>query len=147
MSSKHTALGFSLIEVLVALTLFAIAVSAFTQSTFYALSSLQILQTGPTNDLDLRFVREHVLNIEDKEKIESGGTLQTLHSGEATWSITLEPTDILDLYAMTLSVEFAEGSETKDRKIEQKLYVLRPKWTDANDRKKALKEKIDKRNA
>jgi len=137
--------GFSLIEVLVALTLFAIAVSAFTQSTFYALSSLQILQAAPTQDLDLQFVRERVLQIEDKEKAEDGGTIETLNSGEATWSTTIDPTDIVDLYKLVLTVEFKGTNELKEHKAEQTLYVFRKKWTSAADRKKAIKEKKEAR--
>lgn len=142
---KKRIAGFSLIEVLVALTLFAIAVSAFTQSTFYALSSLQILQAAPTQDLDLQFVRERVLQIENKEKAEDGGTIETLNSGEATWSTTIDPTDIVDLYTLLLAVEFKGTDKVKEHKAEQKLYVFRPKWTSAADRRKIIKEKKEAR--
>lgn len=144
---QHRIIGFSLIEVLVALTLFAIAVSAFTQSTFYALSSLQMLQAAPTQDLDLQFVREQVLQIEDKEKAESGGSIETLNSGEATWSATIESADIIDLYTLVLTVEFKGTDEVNEHKAEQTLYVFRPKWTPAAERKKAIKEKREARKA
>lgn len=138
--------AFSLIEVLVALTLFAIAVTSFTQSTFYALTSLNILQSAPARDLDLSFVREQVLQIEKQEKVQEGGTIETLNSGEATWTASVEPTDIIDVYRLTLSTEFKGTQDIKTYETKQVLYIFRPKWTDTADRKKSLQEKKDKRN-
>tara|TARA_B100000965_G_scaffold347668_1_gene319868 strand:- start:683 stop:1123 length:441 start_codon:yes stop_codon:yes gene_type:complete len=143
---RRSRTAFSLVEVLLALTLFAIAVTALSRSCFYALSSQEALKKNPSLDQDFRFVRQHMLGLEKQEDVEEGGTLETLNSGEATWSVSVETTDILDLFKAALTVEFPSADDNKGITREETLYLLRPQWTSPVDRSNLLQEKKNKRD-
>ena len=134
-------LGFTLVEVVIALAVFAGATVGFTMTS---LSIITAREHGVTNDLldaDLRAVRMQLLleaNIEDAEE---GGELDTLSNGEAIWSASIEPTNVVDLFKVQFQVEFSEPFEDGPADYQETLYLLRPTWSESDERADLLADK------
>ena len=58
---------------------------------------------------DLIWVRSEVLKIADYDKFSEGGEINALSMGLVIWEADVEMTQVLDLYKVTLSLEY-EGN-------------------------------------
>ena len=140
MNASHTK-GFTLIEVLVALAIFAMA-GTYLMSTF--VNTLEARERSVSNDLlhaDIQAVRLQLLLEPNREDAEDGGNYPTLNNGEATWTAEIEETEVVDLFKVALSMEFAEPAEGQPAAHSETLYLLRPTWSDSDDRSKLLEDK------
>ncbi|PXA04516.1 hypothetical protein DDZ13_04895 [Coraliomargarita sinensis] len=133
--------AFTLVEVLIALTIFAMA-GTYLMSTFA--SSLTARERSVSDDLlheDIRAVRMQLLLEPNLEDAEDGGEYPTLNHGEASWRAKIEPTEIIDLFTVELSIEFSEPPEDGPRGHTEKLYLLRPTWSEGDERSDLLEDK------
>ncbi len=133
--------GFTLIEVVVALALFA---SASIGLTMAFTSILTVREHGVQNDrldADLRAIRQQLLLEPDLEAAEEGNTLETLSSGEAQWSAEIEPTEVVDLFAVQFYVELSDPPEGSPDRYSETLYLLRPTWSEKDERDELLADK------
>ena len=124
--TKQNHSGFTLIEVVVALALFA---SASVGLTMAFTSMLTVREHGVRSDLldaDLRAVRRQLLLEPDIEAAEEGNTLETLSSGEAEWSAEIQPTEIVDLFQVRFSLALSDPPEGLPEQYSETLYLLRP---------------------
>lgn len=121
--------GFSLIEVVIAIAVAGIAFFVLTETFFNVLLTLDGLESQSDYQKDVRFVRREIVQIADRDELEDGGEITTLDLGEAVWEVELEETEIVDLFEMSLFIEFENpnGSPIEYREI---LYLLRPTWSD-----------------
>lgn len=133
--------AFTLIEVLLALAIFAVAISMLSQSVVNTLTSRNVLRSHKNVDVDIRFVRRHVLSITDRDDVESGDTLTTLSSGTANWEAEIEETNLVDVFKLILSITLTDP-DTREEDIHiQELYLLRPTWSESSDRDILLEDK------
>lgn len=133
--------AFTLIEVLIALAVFATA-SIYLMSTF--VSALLARERSVSDDMlhgDIRAVRMQLLLEPNLEDAEEGGELQTLHSGEASWLAIIEPTELIDFFKVQLLIEFSEPAEDQIPEYSETLYLLRPTWSEADERAELLEDK------
>lgn len=133
--------AFTLIEVLVALTVFAMAATYLT-STF--VNALTARERSVSNDIlyaDIQAVRMQLLLEPNLDDAEDGGDYPTLNHGEAFWQTIIEPTEIVDLFQVELAIEFSEPPEDGPERYEEKLYLLRPTWSEADERSDLLEDK------
>lgn len=136
---RHSA--FTLIEVLIALTVFAMA-STYLMSTF--VNALTAREQNVSEDLlhaDIRAVRMQLLLEPNLEDAEDGGEYPTLSHGEASWRARIEPMEIVDLFEVELLIEFSEPPEGGPDSYEEKLYLLRPTWSEGDERSDLLEDK------
>lgn len=129
--------GFTLIEVLLAATLFGVAITVLTYAFANTLIGLGTLQYDVDHQGDIRFVRNHILTLPDRTDLEAGGDVNTLGLGSATWRSEVEATDLPDLFRLRLTLEF----NPPDREAfthEETLLVLRPTWSKPEERSEAL---------
>lgn len=137
--------GFTLLEVLFATALFAVAIMFLASSYLGILQSLEAVKLDHALNEELRWLRERVLSEPDREALEKGGEVPTLDFGAARWSVAISPTDVADLFVVELSVEL--GAKDKDRKQKTStMQVLRPTWSEAVERGKiieAVKTRIE----
>ena len=136
--------AFTLIETLVALVIFASA-GVCLMSVF--VSALEARQRSVSKDLfhaDVRAVRMQLLLEPNIEDAEAGGSFATLAHGEASWQARIEPTNLVDLFRVALSIEFPESRERGPPIIHNEtLYLLRPTWAEGDERSDLLEDKRD----
>jgi len=133
--------AFSLIEVLIALTVFAMA-ATYLMSTF--VNALTARERSVNDDVlhaDIRAVRMQLLLEPNLEDAEDGGEYPTLSHGEASWRARIEPTEIVDLFQVEFSIEFSEPPEDGPDNHVESLYLLRPTWSEGDERSDLLEDK------
>lgn len=142
-------LGFSLLEVVIAIALFGMAVGALGSAYLNTISAVDRVQLDHALEQDLALVRQVALLKESVEELEEGGEIETGSHGLAIWSAEYEYTGVADLFKVSLFIELegAEGEgeeEEEERKVEQTLYLTRPTWSDPTERG-ALREETRQR--
>ena len=128
--------GFTLVEVLISLAIFALASVVLAAAYLNVLGGYQSVALRQQGEEEWKLVRSVVLSEADREKVEEGGRLQLSDSSSLRWTAKIEGTAIADLFAVTVrsEPEFAVGSEIRVR--EQRILLLRPKWSDPAERDK-----------
>lgn len=135
--------AFTLVEVLIAAAIFGLA-GIYLMSTF--VNALTARERSVSHDLlnaDIQAVRMQLLLEPNLEDAEDGGDYPTLNHGEATWETVIEPTEIVDLFKVQLSIQFAEPQEDQTGTYEETLHLLRPTWSEGDERDDLLQEKRD----
>ena len=143
MSSRRTVSGFSLIEVVVALALFAMASVVLTSSFVNALLAREHGQSNDLRHADIRAVRMQLLLEPNVDDAEDGGRYDTLNNGTANWEASIEPTNVIDLFEVQLQIEFSDPQEQQEASHSETLYLLRPTWSKSDERSSLLQDKKD----
>lgn len=138
--------AFSLIEVLVALAIFALAAVGLGAAYSNVLLGRQALKQYDVGAEDMARCRAALLETVNFDDIEVGGDIYLPDDRMARWQGKVEPTTVSDLFAVTLSAEIQKepGGEFIPMKEETRL-LLRPSWSTASDRKvirDAAKERL-----
>lgn len=138
--------AFSLIEVLVALAIFALAAVGLGAAYSNVLLGRQALKQYDVGAEDMARCRAALLETVNFDDIEVGGDIYLPDDRMARWQGKVEPTAVSDLFAVTLSAEIQKetGGEFIPMKEETRL-LLRPSWSTASDRKvirDAAKERL-----
>jgi len=129
--------AFSMIELLVALALFALVVATLSQSIHNALYGMEVVKADNEEEPLYRFALRQILMIEERELLEDGGTLTTPDGRTIDWEAELEVTDILDLFTLRLELSLpTEDLSLFDRQPErrERLYIFRPGWALPDER-------------
>ena len=142
--------GFTLLETLLALSLFSMAVVVLTSAYLNIIGALASVQADREFEQEVSWVREQALLQADLKELEKGGELKTPAAKTLRWSATVEPAAIADLFTIDLSVEMA-AEKGVAHEYRERLTVLRPAWSEPVDRAKLsedLKRRIeeDRRN-
>jgi len=132
--------GLSLIEVIVAMAIFGLFAAVLTSTFTAAMVARQSVRQDPQREEDRRFVLRHVLSLTEKEAFEEGGELETLHSGAVSWETDYEPTEIVDLFKVFITIEF-QDREIDEEPLVEELYLLRPFLSDPDERDSLIEEK------
>ena len=140
---KPPAAGFSLIETVIAIAIAGTAFLVLTETFFNVLLTLEDLETSSDRQKDIRFVRSQVIRIPDPDEVEEGGIITTLDLGEAEWEAEIEPTEIVDLYKMHLSITF-ENEDDERFFHEENLFLLRPTWLEDSLDRSDLKADVQR---
>ena len=126
--------GFTIVEVMLALALFGVAVTTFAASYLNIINSIAAIQVDQPYEQDMSMIRAEALSISDIEELEEGGEVMTGHHGEATWRVEYEPTLVADLFKVWLNVEM-EDRETGEKEAFTEVHFLtRPTWSDPVER-------------
>ncbi|MGJ8639049.1 MAG: prepilin-type N-terminal cleavage/methylation domain-containing protein [Opitutaceae bacterium] len=139
--TDHKQRGFTLIEVMIATALFAATATVLIMSFVNALKFRDHAQSNDIQDADIRAVRMQLLLEPNREDAEDGNTFETLNSGDAEWSATIEPTNVVDLFQVIFEIQFSEPQEGKDPTYSEVLYLLRPTWSESDERSDLLQDK------
>ena len=128
---RHHTPAFTLIEVLVSLAIFALAAVALSAAYLNVLNGYHARDQEREIAHGWNLARAVVMSEPDLAKLESGGNLNLPETGSLSWSVTIEPTEIADLFVMELSVTTRSTPEwTKTAR----LMVFRPEWSDPAER-------------
>lgn len=143
-SNRRRVTAFTLVEVLIAVAIFGMAASVLMSAFVNALQSRERAAKYDLLNADIRAVRMQLLLEPMLEDAEDGNEYETVHSGEASWEAQVEPTDVVDLFQVGLSIRFSEPPEGLAADYSETLYLLRPTWSESDERSKLL---YDKREA
>jgi general secretion pathway protein I len=135
--------GFSLIEVVVAVALFASAAVVLSSAFVNALMARDFGKRNASFAEDVRAVRMQLLLEPNLEDAEDGGEFETFSAGEAEWEAVIEPTEVVDLFYVQLQMQFSEPPEGVEPLYRETLYLLRPTWSVSEDRSDLLADKRD----
>ena len=138
--SKRVA-AFTLVEVLIAVAIFAMAASVLMSAFVNALLSRESAAKYELLDADIRAVRMQLLLEPNLEDAEDGDEYETVHSGEASWEAQVIPTNVVDLFQVELSIRFSEPPAGLVADYKETLYLLRPTWSESEERSDLLQDK------
>ena len=137
---RAVAAAFTLIAVLLALALFAIAVVVMGASYINVLFALEAVRADRVLEQEMAFVRSVILTAPDVETLEDGGELPTGAMGYAYWEAELEPTGIADLFVVRVTIVLEGGRDKEEQTLTDRLVVLRPAWSEPVDREELRAE-------
>lgn len=134
--------GFTLLEVLLAFALFAVAVVVLASSYLNIVTSLEAVKTDRTLDQEARWVREQVLMEADRKVVEQGGELRTPENAVVRWQASVFPAALADLFTVQLHLEMVGDKKGQQelREHTERLTVLRPSWSEPVERAKLFEE-------
>jgi general secretion pathway protein I len=133
--------GFTLVEVLMALVIFALAASVLGASYVGVLAAYHQANRGMEANHDFAFARRQVLTEPDRKKLEKGGDFDTADGRKATWSVDIASTTLPDVFAVTFNCELAGAAATQPERYTETFTVLRPTWViDAGEQAKLRAE-------
>ena len=99
-----------LIEVLVALALFGLAAVFLVDGVSVASRTMRLMKDTREMEQDLLWARNQIFKEHRYEKLEDGGEIKALTIGEIRWETEIEMTKVIDLYKITLTMEY-EGND------------------------------------
>ena len=139
---KHApAKGFSLIEVLIALALFAIASNIIGSAFINALLSRERNNDNSYRDIAVQTARKQLLLEKNIDDAEDGGSVETLELREVDWYAEIIPTDMVDLFEVNLFIEFFDVKDDQSSNYNETLLLLRPTWSESDERSSLLQDK------
>ena len=136
--------AFTLLEVLMALVIFALAAVVLGSAYVNVLNSYEVAARGTLTSPDATFARQIVLGEPDRKKLEEGGDFDTASGQKLRWSVEITSTNIPDLFNVALTLE--SGDRPSSTPPQPTVFtVLRPTWSIDPAERTKLKEETRKR--
>lgn len=121
--------GFTLLEVLTALVVFALAAAVLGASYANVMNAYFVTARGMQVNEDFAFARQLVLTEADREKLEQGGEFQTAGNRQVKWSVEITSTQTADLFNVAFTCEVTDPLRAEPAKTVQNFMLLRPTWS------------------
>jgi general secretion pathway protein I len=128
-AAERSTSGFTLIEVLVALCIFALAAVVLGSAYMNVLTSYDIVARASQTSEDVAFARSIVLTEPDRTKLEPGGDFDTAGGSHVHWSVDIVSTNEADLFTVTFTCELTDPNRPEPEKTVETFTVLRPTWS------------------
>ena len=139
--------GFTLVEVLVALMIFAFGSLVLIGAYVNVLYAYQSAERANQRNEDLAFARSQMLAEPDRTKVEAGAEFDAPDNRHVRWTATIAPTTMPDLFTVTFECEITDPANNGDNpKVTQTFTVLRPTWADPAENG-VLKQQVQDRIA
>ena len=126
--------GFTLLEVLVALAIFALAAVVLGAAYINVLNGYEVARRATVSDPEVQFARLQLLAQADVDLARQGGEFEAGDGRHVLWSATIDPTNEADLFTVAFECEIAGKDAVKAQKVREVFRVLRPTWSVAADR-------------
>ena len=136
--------GFSLLEVIVALAVFALAAIVLGAAYTNVLTAYEVVQRANQTDEDIRFARAQLLAEPDRDKAEKGGDFIAAGGRPVKWHATIETTTTADLFTVTFVCELADAPIGGRKVVTEKFTLLRPTWADPVENEKLRQDARDR---
>lgn len=143
-SGSRAPRGFTLVEVMLAMALFGIAVTTFATAYINIINALAAIQVDQAFEQDLTLVRQQALVQQEIEDLEEGGEVFTGSHGEASWSVEYEPTLVADLFKLTLTIELLDRELDEMKEVVETHFLTRPTWSDPVERAELRADTADR---
>ena len=125
--------GFTLVEVLVALVIFALTAVVLGGAYLNVLNGYELARRANLNDEDVFFARSQLLSQADLQTAENGAEFDD-GDRHVKWSAEIEPGNTTDLFSVTFTCTVADGSGAQPRTVIESFMLLRPTWSDPTTR-------------
>jgi general secretion pathway protein I len=125
--------AFTLIEVLVALVIFAFSAIMLASAYVNMLNAHEAVLHRDDSAGDLRLVREALRAEPSADKIAAWNDLALPDDRSAHWRATLTPTPVADLFEVKLEIELT-GKDDQKQTVTETCRLLRPTWSQPADR-------------
>lgn len=133
--------GFTLLEVLTSLVVFALAAAVLGASYVNVLNSYHTAARALQSNEDVAFARHLVLTQSDRVKLEQGGEFDTAANRQVRWSVEIASTQTADLFHVQFTCEVTDANRVDPVKTVQNFLLLRPTWsTDVAEQSKLKEE-------
>jgi len=136
--------GFTLIEVLVALAIFAGAALVLGATYVNILNGYAFATRATLVDEEVRFARDQLYRETDPDEVEQGSEYQTTDGRFVRWRAEVEPTTVADLFEVVFICEIEGGAGEPDRTVEESFRLLRPTWSEDVERDRLRAEARDR---
>lgn len=141
--------AFTLLEVMVALAIFAVATVALAAAYINVLNAYGVVGRSNIRDEDVRFARAQLLAEPDRQKAEEGGDFDAASGGRVRWRATIEQTNTADLFQVDFTCEVTDSNPSAatspaPRPLTQRFFLLRPTWSEGTDQAKFRGEARDR---
>ncbi len=128
--------GFTIIEVLIALAIFAGAAVMLSATYLNVMNGYALLEHEGDYQNEIKFARATLLTEPDLETVEKGGEFDGANDRHVSWKATVEPTQTADLFAVTFECEINAADMKQPLRTTDTFRLLRPTWSKAEDRDK-----------
>lgn len=143
--------GFTLLEVLVALAVFALAAVVLGATYVNILNAYRAVDRGDARDEEIRFARALLLAEPDRTKAEDGGDFESPSGSRVSWRAEIEPSSTADVFQVTFRCEVSETNPPEPRRgrepqrpTTETFMVLRPTWSEGLDMTKLRQDAKDR---
>lgn len=146
--SVFHAAAFTLVEVLVSLAIFALAAVVLGTAYVNVLVNYHAMRGRGAEKSEITFARGTLLAEPVRARAERGAQVPLPEGGMLRWHATIEETSLADLFRVNLEMEIASGGRTPLRRENQSFLLLRPTWSEPDQREKlrtAAREKLAQR--
>ncbi|MCB1123545.1 MAG: type II secretion system GspH family protein [Verrucomicrobiae bacterium] len=124
--------GFTILEVLVSVVIFAGAATVLVASYINILSNFEASRVQTNFEEELAYVREELELISDPDEAEEGLEFDMGNGVSGTWRSEFEMTEVPNLFQVWLYVDMV-NSDGEDVQVSQQFYLLRPSWSDPDE--------------
>ena len=135
--------AFTLLEVIVALAIFALGAVVLGAAYVNVLNAYDVAQRGNQVDQDVRFARSLLLAEPDRDKAEKGGDFDSGNGRRVQWHATIEATMTADLFEVTFVCESSESGGA-NVPVTETFTLLRPTWADPVVNGKLRQDALDR---
>lgn len=126
--------GFTLLEVLVALVVFAVSAVALGSAYVNVLNAYDLAGKGNARDENVRFARSLLIAEPDRKKAEEGDDFETPGGVHVRWHAKIEATDTADLFQVAFICEMSDTQPGPTRPPRTETFMLlRPTWSEGGD--------------
>jgi len=121
--------GFTLVEVLVSLVIFALTAVVLGSAYLNVLNGYEIARRANASDEDVFFARSQLLSQADLQAAQNGAEFDD-GARHVKWTAEIEPGSTTDLFSVTFTCTVAEASGGASRTAVESFMLLRPTWSD-----------------
>jgi len=128
--------GFTIIEVLIALAIFAGAAVMLSATYLNVINGYAIIEHEGDYQNEIKFARTTLLTEADLETVEKGGEFEGSGGRHISWKASVEPTQTADLFTVTFECEINAADMKQPMRTTDTFRLLRPTWSKSEDREK-----------
>jgi len=120
--------GFTLLEVLAALMIFALTAVVMGAAYLNVLNAYAAAERTNVNEDEVAFARQQLLAISDLTTAEQGQEFDD-DTRHVKWTAQIDPTNTTDLFTVTFTCVISEAAASP-RTVNETFMLLRPTWSD-----------------
>lgn len=128
-STRRRRHGFSIVEVLVALTIFTMSAIILGATYVNVLNSYAVAGRVAQTNEDVAFARSLVSTQPDITKLQDGGEFEGANGRHVKWSAEITPTTTADVFTVVFTCEISDPTQPQPDKTVQTFMLLRPTWS------------------
>ena len=124
--------GFTILEVLVAVVIFAGAATVLVASYINILGNFEASRIKTNFDEELAYVRAELQLISEFEDAVDGGEFDMGNGVSGLWYSEIEMTEVPNLFSVNMFVEMV-NADGERMDLNQNFYLLRPTWGEPDE--------------